>query len=642
MKNLCYLLVGILFLFSCQQTSQVKDDVRLSQYDSINTYLKQYEIGNATRLWQQLDSNLAKDKRDSIYWMHQQMLVQILLNENYFDSAKAEIMDVLSQIDTLKYEAIYINLKRLQSVSELQLGSFNESITHAYEVLPYYEQNQNFKRVCSLKASISWAYFNIMNWEMSKKYILESIALAQKENLVDILPDYYQRLATIFAGQLQYDTLHQYQKFDSAIFYYDKSLSLLDTTEASWDLSNLYLNKGSLYTLMHLDELSIASYQKALSVNERINDEQGIANCNNNLGLTYINMQKYDLAEDVLLKAEKIAERMKDYNLLTSIHKNLAVLYKKTKKYESASNYFEKYVTTFFVEVENKNTAQSKALSEKYEKEKTAKEIQLYKNEQLLSQYKLMGLTALLFFFILIAAVVVYVFIQRIKNKKIIDQINLAHEKKMIEQITKENERTRISRNLHDNLGAYASSILNKIYLIENDLNTNVKEQELVELKFTAQQILSNLKSIVVDLNQQSLPFLEFLDMLKTELMRLFNSYPQIDFNINDNLEFNELISPEAQFDIKSIVFEMVNNAIKHSTANAINFNIHEVENSIGLSVLDNGKYNSQMLKANGNGLSNIRTRLLNFDGSLEINENSTGGTAVVIQLMKSTLAAGS
>lgn len=629
------LLLSSLILLACNREVKVAPQTNLVQYDSINFYIKNYDIDNASALWQKLDSTIDKRSIDSSYWVHKQVLVHILLNASYFDSAKTEILHVLNQIDSVQYEDIYINLKRLKSISELQLGNYNQSITHAFEVLPYYEKRQIYHRICGLKSSIAWAYFNLMDWEKSKKYILESINIASSNHLDNFLPDYNQRLATIFAGQLQYDTLQQLQKFDSAIYYYNISLSLLDTAEASWDLSNLYLNKGSLYTLMHMDKEAIFNYQRALQVNEKLNDQQGIANCYTNLGLTYINLKQYDKAEKVLLASEKIAEQMKDINLLTTIHKNLAVLYKKINKYEASANYYEKYVSVFFIEIENKNAAQSKALSTKYEKEITEKEIQHYKNEQLMNQYKLLGLSALLVFIILLSVVVAYIFIQRNKNKKIIDQMNREHEKKLIEQETKENERNRISRNLHDNLGAYASSILNKIKMIENDVDAQFKEVELIELRHTAQQILYNLKSIVIDLNQKSTPFLDFMDQLKTELIRLVGAFPHIDFNISEQIEFNPIWSPESQFHLKSILFEMVNNALKHSQASIINLLIEESSSQVLIKVADNGVYNKSIEKSYGNGMANISSRVKMLGGQLSVFENEFGGTSVQVYLPK-------
>lgn len=629
------LLLAAILLHSCGNNDKAQSKIDLAPYDSINNLLKNYDIENASNLWRKLDAKITKNPNDSITWVHEQMFVQILLNANYFDSAKTEILKTLSTIDSSKFKDIYTNLKRLQSVSELQLGNYNESINLNFQILPYFEKTNNFKRVCGIKANISWAYFNLMAWSDSKRYILETINLANQNKHEDLLPDYYQRLATVFAGQLQYDTINKYQKFDSAILYYNKSLAYLDTNEASWDLSNLYLNKGSLYTLMQMYDASILEYQKALKVNKEINDEQGIANCYTNLGLTYMNTSQFKEAESVLLMAEETAIKMNDFGLLTTINKNLAVLYNNTKQFEKSSNYYEKYTSVYFKELDKSSIESSKSLSIKYENEKTEKEIQLYKNEQLKNKNRVLGLSLLLVLLLSIVVIVAYVYFQHAKNKKIIDQIHIENEKKILEQITKETERNRISRNLHDNLGAYASSILNKIKMIENDSSSEYKETELEELRLTAQQILSNLKSIVIDLNQKSLPFLEFMDQIKTELMRLLNSYPKIDFNINEQLEFNSIYSPENQFHLKSILFEMINNALKHSQADRINLDISESQDILEISISDNGKFSSNIENGNGNGIKNIKSRIQFLKGHLNITKNEEGGTRISIQLNK-------
>lgn len=635
MKSLFYIFFALFLINACQNKTTNTEQKKLKVYDSIFKVLNTYDIERANQLWQKLDSNIDKTSTDSIRWVHQQTYVQMLLMSNYYDSAKTETLKILNEIDSVQFNDIYINLKRLKAICELQLGNFSESINLNFQILSYYEKNKNFKKVCSLKSNISWAYFNLMDWSNSKKYILETIQLAKQNNYNELLADYYQRLATVFAGQLQYDTINKIQKFDSAIFYYNKSLSYLDTNEASWDLSNLHLNKGSLYTLMQMYDASIIEFQKALKNNKIIKDETGIANCYTNLGLTYLNTQQYNLAEKVLLQAEEIALKMNDIDLLNTINKNLAVLYKNIGKYKESSDYYEKYVSVYFKELDKTKIEQSKSLSTKYENEKTEKEIQLYKNEQLNNKNKVLGLSFIIVIILIVVAISIFIYFQRQKNKKIIEQIHIEHEKKILEQITKETERNRISRNLHDNLGAYASSILNKIKMIEHDLKSDYKETELEELRLTAQQILHNLKNIVIDLNQKSLPFLEFIDQIKTELMRLLNSYPKIELNISENIDYNSTYNPEQQFHLKSILFEIVNNALKHSQANLINLEITETNSTIELSISDNGNYSKNIENSEGNGIKNIKTRIEILNGKLFINQNTDGGTQIKIQLNK-------
>lgn len=637
-RKLLFFLFIIITINTCNQNSSQNIENNIRPYDSITTLIKNYDIENANKYWQKLDSNIDKNNFDTIRWVHEQLFIQILLNANYYDSAKTKILKAIILIDSNQFSDIYHNISRLLSVSELQLGNYKESISLNFKILPFYEKQKNYKRVCGLKANISWAYFNLMEWQKSKEYINETISLAKENKYSELMPDYYQRLATIFAGQIQYDTINKIEKFDSAIFYYNLSLALLDTNEASWDLSNLYLNKGSLYTLMHMNDESIIEFQKALKINKSIDDNQGIANCYSNLGLTYINTNQLVKAEKVLLDAEQIALQMNDVSLLTDINKNLAVLYKRINKYKESSEYYEKYITIHFQELEKSNIEKSLVLSSKYEKEKVEKEIQSYKIEQLSNENKVLILSLIIVFLLGMAFIVFYILNQRAKHNKLIDQIQIENEKKILEQITKETERNRISRNLHDNLGAYTASILNKIKMIELDLNSEYKESELRELRLTAQQILLNLKNIVIDLNQKSLPFLEFIDQVKTELLRLLNSYPEIEFNINENLEFNNTYSPENQFNLKSTMFEMTNNVLKHSQANIINLDISETDTFVNIELSDNGKYSNKIKNNEGNGIKNIKTRLKILKGTLFIKKNNEGGTQIRIQLNKSNI----
>ena len=139
----------------------------------------------------------------------------------------------------------------------------------------------------------------------------------------------------------------------------------------------------------------------------------------------------------------------------------------------------------------------------------------------------------------------------------------------------------------------------------------------------------------MIDLNQKSLPFIEFIDQIKTELLRLFKSYPQIEFNINENLEFNSIINPDNQFHIKSIIFELINNAIKHSNGNEINLELTENLEFVDIKISDNGLYSPSIEHSNGNGIENIKSRISILQGFILLQKNVVGGTSIELKLPK-------
>ncbi len=638
MRQIVGIIVLIFCIMSCHQDKTSRSKSKFIEYRKIESLLvNEYNITKAKKLWLSLDSMIDKNQYDSIYWMHQETRIYILMFENYLDSAAILLQNTYPKIDSIKYKELYMSYRNKETMCELGIGHYSQSVKHSFEILPYFEAKE--ERVArGLKANLGWAFTNLLNWEKAKHYTKEAINSAIKDSVMSLLPDYYQRLANVFASQIQYDSLNKKDLFDSAFHYYNKGKSYLDTSLYNWDLFNLHHNISTLYGLMGMHNEAIIENFKAIKINNSIQDFIGLANCYLNIGSSYIGLKQYKKAIEVLEKTLELNKKHGNVSLNSSVYKNLAVSYKALNKDKEAAEYYEQYVNEYFNEIESNNLKNLKIESQKYETSKAEIEKQLIKNRELKSKSDFQKLLLFSIVILFLIILIFFIWYNKMQLKKKISNIQHQHEKELIQKQTEQNERMRISRNLHDNLGAYASSILNKINVIENDINSKLPHEELSDLKISANQILSNLKNIVIELNQKPLPFIEFMDQIKTELLRLMKSYPDIEFNINEQLEYNSLISPDNQLHLKSIIFEIINNALKHSQAKEINLDISELPENIEIKVFDNGIYSDKINDFNGNGIKNIQTRLSNLNGNLRVFENDKGGTSIMLTIPKSSL----
>ena len=82
------------------------------------------------------------------------------------------------------------------------------------------------------------------------------------------------------------------------------------------------------------------------------------------------------------------------------------------------------------------------------------------------------------------------------------------------------------------------------------------------------------------------------------------------------------------------IAIELVNNALKHSSATEINMQLVQETGRIYLSVQDNGKGfdASSIDDSKSTGLRNIRTRVESFNGCIEIDSQSGKGTEIGVE----------
>jgi signal transduction histidine kinase len=79
--------------------------------------------------------------------------------------------------------------------------------------------------------------------------------------------------------------------------------------------------------------------------------------------------------------------------------------------------------------------------------------------------------------------------------------------------------------------------------------------------------------------------------------------------------------------------YELINNAVKHAQATAINVQLMIDDGVISLTVLDNGiGFDPQTIKS-GIGLENIRNRLAVYNGKINIHSAPEKGTEISIEI---------
>ncbi|MDP9041211.1 MAG: ATP-binding protein, partial [Bacteroidota bacterium] len=194
-------------------------------------------------------------------------------------------------------------------------------------------------------------------------------------------------------------------------------------------------------------------------------------------------------------------------------------------------------------------------------------------------------------------------------------------------------ERERISRDLHDNLGAYAASIasnLDHISISGTDINNQVA---LHELRNNSQSIVSQLNDTIWALKKDALSLIAISDRLKVFIQKIQSSYPGIRIDVMEHITTDHLLPPSQAFHLFQIIQEAINNAVRHSGGKQVTVNIesnHQWEISIG----DDGKGMSEQSSntGGGNGVFNMKARAKETGWNIEWKRNEPRGTLVVIR----------
>ncbi len=183
-------------------------------------------------------------------------------------------------------------------------------------------------------------------------------------------------------------------------------------------------------------------------------------------------------------------------------------------------------------------------------------------------------------------------------------------------------ERERISRDLHDNIGAYASAISASVDDVIYQFNAS-DHIALKRLKDSAREIIVQLRDSIWALNKEAQTVIMLSDRIKNYIQKLQPNYPNINFDVDENIEQNQTIASITALHLLRIVQEAVHNAIKHSGCSSIQITIHS-QSPIVISVKDNGRGMPDQPQM-GEGLKNMQLRAADIGWHLSLANRSEG-----------------
>ncbi len=194
-------------------------------------------------------------------------------------------------------------------------------------------------------------------------------------------------------------------------------------------------------------------------------------------------------------------------------------------------------------------------------------------------------------------------------------------------------QREAISRDLHDNIGAYANAVLYNAGLLEDENDEQVRKTLMQSLQHASKDMLLSLRETIWAFKKTNYTYQECWVRISNFIQPLSGYYPKIHFVLNANIPEGTLNHQKA-FAIVRIVQEAVNNAIKHARAGKIEVSSSVQKDHWAIEVKDNGRgfnYNEAKVNATGDGLKNMEKRAERAGILFNIQSGEGQGTRVEI-----------
>jgi signal transduction histidine kinase len=204
------------------------------------------------------------------------------------------------------------------------------------------------------------------------------------------------------------------------------------------------------------------------------------------------------------------------------------------------------------------------------------------------------------------------------------------------ERLEKEQIRNNIAADLHDDLGAGLSTIRLLGQQAQISLKKGENNSQFQKITQQASELIEKMSTIIWAMNSEKDTVDNLLQYIRyyafeylTETHKLNLQFPLPD--LPPSL-FQQNFDGETRREVFLTIKEAFHNIVKHADATAVQISIQLKDNSLEISISDNGK---GLTEKNpwGNGLNNMAKRMAKIGGNFQILNNANNGIQVILTL---------
>lgn len=551
---------------------------------------------------------------------HIEILAKIRLL--YIDREYGLIQNINMELDVLLKECLKtedteneFEIYNFMGISYEENGDFKKAVEFYIKGLTQAELKKNEYFQATFLNNIGLLKYYLGELDKALEDYNRGIGIAIRINNQRLLSHIKMNRCLVFVAQKQYTEANT--SFNEVIHY-------AISNKLPLELASAYANLGSAYLRKQEYGAGITYVDSAIAVFKKYNYRKEYCR-------TLLSKSDILLEFDKLNDAEKLLKDNRDFIFSSKDPENIEeyhyVLYKVLQKRNQFKAALENYTLYTRIKDSLRNGFNSKAVEElqmKYNVQKKEIELEKEKSKSLVlekSNEKERFMKWIIFFSGLMLTISIGVVAFVIYNKKIREKQTYFSKQLIIQT---EEERSRIARDLHDDIGQSLSIL--KTGLFKSDGKKDIDKKMELEIE----RIIDQTRQISRALYPSYI-----------EKIGLTPSIAMLAENIqkNKNIEFSFDIAEKTEelpVDIKTHLFrilqECISNTLKHSGASALKIIIEAAQNNFIMTYIDNGNWTQQNKVVNGMGLLSINERIKIIGGTGAVEQNQPKGFKLIVK----------
>ena len=510
-----------------------------------------------------------------------------------------------------------------------QLGKPVEALKNYQIALKKAENNNEKQQSGKILKNIGALYEEQKNFSQALTYYERAQNIAIEIRDESLLADCYNNTGIIYEQQ---------SKYHLALSVYKKALPIYQKLQKTDRIALSLNNIGIVYKYLRQLPKAIEYYNQSLTYSKKLGDKFFVAATLNNIGNVYALLKNYPKAIEYNTKSLKIAESIQATNIVVEAYGSLSEDYAGLGDYKKALDFKNKYtkVNSDYINVESANKLAEMQTLYQTEKQKgqitglkqneQINSLKIARQELLIQKRNYQILFTVLVMMIFISSGYLYYHKQKVKQKR---------EQRKAILLAKTNERSRIAKDVHDDIGSGLSKITLMAGIVSHKMQANgVEVREINNITQISKDLVENMRDLIWVLNPQNAT----LDNLVARIREYCFDYLEglsvkSDLNIQDEIP-QIRISQEVQRNIFLTIKEALHNCIKHADCHQIFIELIYKNDLLTFHIKDSGKgFEMNELKKNGNGLRNMQQRMQTIGATLKVNSILGEGTSVKTEI---------